>query len=395
LQHREEIKKIRDEFNEQRREFMAYQKQVREIRNREWLEQKAARQAYYDEERRKREEEEMKRDPWEEEKLICEQLISWVGKFLPKQEEAKDEKIAAEVPTGVRLHKAKSTLEDEEDPYASIVKRKGKGAKKGKASDSVAYKPKSMKISLAPEDYLLFEKLGFTAPQETNECSGLHKQLVEKRVWLKTAPPKPKKEAKEETKKELAAVAAPANDEPAAPPTFDEAADLKKKQEDLARKAAEAAKAEDERNRKAAELEASGKKAAGGLHKFDASEVDVHGGNATADDFMDAFGFGDGEGAADDHTDCTSALEPAPEPAAPTFDEAADLKKKQEDLARKAAEAAKAEDERNRKAAELEASGKKAAGGLHKFDASEVDVHGGNATADDFMDAFGFVSQAC
>ena len=50
-----------------------------------------------------------------------------------------------------------------------------------------------------------------------------------------------------------------------------------------------------------------------------------------------------------------------------------------------AADAANAE-----RAAALEASGKKATGGLHKFDASEVDVHGGNATADDFMDAFGF-----
>ena len=38
----------------------------------------------------------------------------------------------------------------------------------------------------------------------------------------------------------------------------------------------------------------------------------------------------------------------------------------------------------------LGSSGKKVSGGLHKFDASEVDVHGGNATADDFMDAFGF-----
>jgi len=76
--------------------------------------------------------------------------------------------------------------------------------------------------------------------------------------------------------------------------------------------------------------------------------------------------------------------------AEPAFDEAADLKKKQEDLARKAAEAAAAEEARVKKALELEASGKKAAGGLHKFDASEVDVHGGDATADDFMDAFGF-----
>ena len=38
----------------------------------------------------------------------------------------------------------------------------------------------------------------------------------------------------------------------------------------------------------------------------------------------------------------------------------------------------------------MESEGKKVSGGLHKFDASEVDVHGGNATADDFLDAFGF-----
>jgi len=28
--------------------------------------------------------------------------------------------------------------------------------------------------------------------------------------------------------------------------------------------------------------------------------------------------------------------------------------------------------------------------GMHKFDASEVDVHGGTGAADDVMDAFGF-----
>jgi hypothetical protein len=38
----------------------------------------------------------------------------------------------------------------------------------------------------------------------------------------------------------------------------------------------------------------------------------------------------------------------------------------------------------------MEQSGKKVSGGLHKFDASEVDINGGDATADDFMDAFGF-----
>ena len=40
--------------------------------------------------------------------------------------------------------------------------------------------------------------------------------------------------------------------------------------------------------------------------------------------------------------------------------------------------------------AAMEAEGKKVTGGLHKFDASEVDVNGGSGTADDFLDAFGF-----
>ena len=61
------------------------------------------------------------------------------------------------------------------------------------------------------------------------------------------------------------------------------------------------------------------------------------------------------------------------------------LKEAKEEAEREAADA-----ENAKRAAELEASGKRATGGLHKFDASEVDVHGGNATADDFLDAFGF-----
>ena len=38
----------------------------------------------------------------------------------------------------------------------------------------------------------------------------------------------------------------------------------------------------------------------------------------------------------------------------------------------------------------VSAKEKQLSGGKHKFDPSEVDVHGGSATADDFMDAFGF-----
>jgi hypothetical protein len=74
----------------------------------------------------------------------------------------------------------------------------------------------------------------------------------------------------------------------------------KKDAEELAakqKKAAESAAAKEALEQKNVEREAalakSGKRAAGGMHKFDAEEVDVHGGTATADDFLDAFGFGD------------------------------------------------------------------------------------------------------
>jgi colicin import membrane protein len=70
--------------------------------------------------------------------------------------------------------------------------------------------------------------------------------------------------------------------------------------------------------------------------------------------------------------------------------EAEELKAKQEANRKKEEEAAKQEAERVKRMQEMEAEGKKVSGGLHKFDASEVDVHGGKATADDFMDAFGF-----
>ena len=83
--------------------------------------------------------------------------------------------------------------------------------------------------------------------------------------------------------------------------------------------------------------------------------------------------------------------------AAPTMSAEELAKKDAEDLAKKQAEAAKKAKEKEEleaknaaRDAELAKSGKRAAGGMHKFDPDEVDVHGGNATADDFMDAFGF-----
>jgi hypothetical protein len=68
----------------------------------------------------------------------------------------------------------------------------------------------------------------------------------------------------------------------------------------------------------------------------------------------------------------------------------ADAKARREKDAKAEAERDAADAENAARTASMEASGKKVGGGLHKFDASEVDIDGGNATADDFMDAFGF-----
>jgi hypothetical protein len=276
--------------------------------------------------------------------------------------------------------------------------------------------------------------------------------------------------------------------------------ELEAKKKAEAKKQAEKDAVEAANIKKMNELEASGKKVSGGMHKFDSSEVDVNGGNATADDFMDAFGFGDG---AADVSDAPSggdidygvhlkahiegalvevlkkcpadpfkaiqqilfqaSLENAdPPPAAPRpssdevtkfmelynmeneieaclfklkkrcvtgpkdgakflvsdagdfFTEKSKALKAQggprgvmtaEELKAADAAAAKAKREKEAKAeaerdaadalnakktAEMEAQGKKVSGGLHKFDASEVDINGGSGTADDFMDAFGF-----
>ena len=70
--------------------------------------------------------------------------------------------------------------------------------------------------------------------------------------------------------------------------------------------------------------------------------------------------------------------------------DAADKKAKREKEAKAEAERDAADAINAEKTKEMEASGKKVSGGLHKFDASEVDINGGSGTADDFMDAFGF-----
>ena len=69
--------------------------------------------------------------------------------------------------------------------------------------------------------------------------------------------------------------------------------------------------------------------------------------------------------------------------------EAEELRKKQAAANKKAKDQEELDAKNAARDAEIAKSGKRAAGGMHKFDPDEVDVHGGKATADEFMDAFG------
>ena len=312
--HRDAIKKLRDDFNEKRKEWEKYQKIVRDQKKKEWEERQAARKAEYEEQKRLYDEEEAKRDPWEEEKIICEQLIVYCAKYVPKEEAKKEEPKEMVLEKGAKVVK-KAELEDD---WGGLMKKKSK-SKGGAGLDPAAPKtvaPKTVTLKHSPTDLSLWLKLELGAPADSSECPALHEKLLEKREWLKTAPPKPKPKKAEKPKEEEkakeedaskgvetdaptappAAPAAPAA--PAEEPAFDlkalkeqEAAEMKKKIEENALKAKQKEKEEDERIAKMQALEAQGVKVAGGMHKFDASEVDVHGGNATADDFLDAFGM--------------------------------------------------------------------------------------------------------
>jgi len=199
IEHRDHIRKLRDEFNEKRKEWQNYVRVQKEIKYKEWAERKAARQAEYEAQKKAFEEEMAKRDPWEEEKAIVEQLIVYVEKYLPKREEGKVEEKLIEHPAGTKpLQKADL---DGDDPYANLVKKKSKrkGGPVGGDKSLGATKQKPMKLALSPEDFVLWDKLGFKPPSTTEDCPALLDELVAKREWLKTAPPKQKKPASETT----------------------------------------------------------------------------------------------------------------------------------------------------------------------------------------------------
>jgi hypothetical protein len=273
---REEQRKLRDEINERRKEFALYLKQQKDLKHKEFLERKAQRQAEYEAQKKLFEEEEAKRDPWEEEKAVCEQLIGYVEKYLPKKEQAPaDEAKVVDLPAGAKA--VKRGGDDDDDPFACLIKKKkGKGKGKGGgagASGPAESKTKTMKLSHSVEDFALWDKLGFRPPSSTDECPELHTRLLEKREWLKTAPPKKKKEKAAKPKAEAqaesssAAAAEGANGASEMEAAGDEAADV---QGAVGSEAAAGG-----RNGISSDSSATGAVATGGAAKFAGSMIEI------------------------------------------------------------------------------------------------------------------------
>ena len=304
--------------------------------------------------------------------------------------------------------------DDEEEMFAGLGKKKGKNKSKGSVSGEAgkAAPPKSQKMKHSFDDLAVWKKLSLEAPQETGDLPAMLETLRAKQEWLKTAPPKPKKGGDKAEKK----------------------GDKAEKKADVALAEGEIVYADEMQKHLTSILHGMLAAAPADPYKemykgcFAASLLEG-GGEVTAstmtltpehEAYIKKFSLqthidtciakkAKGTGpkgpfkfmmsdASDFFTDLSKKLKAqggVPTDATMTAEELA-AKDKADAEARRQKEAA-AEAERDRidaenakRTAEMEASGKKVTGGLHKFDASEVDINGGNATADDFMDAFGF-----
>merc|ERR1712046_413492 len=117
---RDTQRKLRDDLNDELKKWRDYQKAVRDAKHKEYLEYKAQKQAEYEAAKKAFEEEEAKRDPWEEEKLICEQLIEFCGKYTA----AKDISDAKPEVTVDPLAFKKPDLDDDDMGFVSKVNTK-------------------------------------------------------------------------------------------------------------------------------------------------------------------------------------------------------------------------------------------------------------------------------
>jgi hypothetical protein len=223
---REEMKKLRDEFNTAKKLYFDQQRLLKrwqmQERKKEWLAREAERSAR----RKDRETEEAARVPWEDEMALVDQLLVYVARYLPA---AKPEPSAA--PSAAAFVGRKPVEED----YFVGAKAK---AKKGKKAPEAA----TLKVTHTPEVFASFDKLQLRPPMLAGDCADAIVQLKAKKEYFKTAPPKAELKRREDEARRAAAAV-----EEAAKKAEDEAREA---EESKAAKKAGAAKASEKVRRR-------------------------------------------------------------------------------------------------------------------------------------------------
>jgi hypothetical protein len=185
---REEMKKLREDFNAQKKLYFDQQRLLKrwqmQERKKEWLAREAERSAR----RKEREVEEAARVPWEDEMALVDQLLVYVARYLPA---AKPEPPSA--PAGALV--GRKPLEED---YFVGAKAK---AKKGKKPPE----PATLKVTHTPEVFASFDKLQLRPPMLAGDCADAIDQLKAKKEWFKTAPPKAELKRREDEARRAAA----------------------------------------------------------------------------------------------------------------------------------------------------------------------------------------------
>ena len=168
---RTEIRKLRDAFREQENQYYAREREFRE----QYKKEKEEKRLQFLEERKKRDEERRRRElenappPFYKEITICEQLLAYLSKFLPQEDQAKDANDIATAGTsedasGLVLKKRTEDGEDMDSMFSGTggKKKKKKGGKK-KTNDTSSLTP-TTKLPHSIETYTSFSTISVSVP---------------------------------------------------------------------------------------------------------------------------------------------------------------------------------------------------------------------------------------
>lgn len=153
-------KAANDEYYQREREFKKQLYEERKIRN------EARNKEYQERQKERKEREEAERgEPYEDELLLCDQLVNFLSGMLPKEAKVEVAEVAVTLAApgeGMKLLKKKGDDDDLEAMYG--LSSKGKGGKKGKKPAEKEAKPSVVNMQFTLDILSAFSKLKVEVP---------------------------------------------------------------------------------------------------------------------------------------------------------------------------------------------------------------------------------------